>query len=312
MRPNRVEGPEGAGETSLSADSWVGGQTEVGALERVLVKRPQEAFGGSGLGTEDWMALGYRHEPDAGRAIEEHAAFVELLEGFGAVVKTLPGHPDAGMDSIYTRDASIVCDGGVILCNMGKSARAAEPNCQRAYLEAEGMPLVGSITGDGRLEGGDVLWLDQDTLVVGRGYRTNAEGILQLRALAEPWAREVVEVPLPHWKGPSDVFHLMSMISPVDQTTTLVYSPLLPVPFREFLLSRGHTLVEVPHEEFDSMGCNVLAVAPGKVVMLDGNPETRKRLEKEGIEVRTYVGLQISVPGDGGPTCLTRPLLRQG
>lgn len=299
-------------EPALSASSWVGGQTEVGALGRVLVKRPFEAFGPSGQGMEAWEALGYRRRPDPARAAEEHAAFVHLLEEAGADVQTLPFHENAGMDSIYARDASVVTDGGMILCNMGKKARRPEPDAQGAFFEAHGMPVLGSITGEGRLEGGDVVWLDSDTLAVGRGYRTNAEGIRQLTDLAAPWAREVVEVPLPHWKGPGDVFHLMSMVSPVDHATMLVYSPLLPVPFRDFLLHRGHTLVEVPHDEFDSMGCNVLAVSPGLAIMVAGNPTTRDRLEAAGVEVRVYEGEHISIPGDGGPTCLTRPLLRRG
>lgn len=145
---------------------------------------------------------------------------------------------------------------------------------------------------------------------MGRGYRTNQEGIRQLTELLGDGVEEVIEVPLPHWRGPSDVFHLMSILSPVDRDLALVYSPLLPVPFREYLLARDISLVEVPEEEFESMGCNVLAVAPRVCIMLDGNPLTRERLEAAGAQVHTYRGEEISVPGGGGPTCLTRPILR--
>ena len=198
----------------------------------------------------------------------------------------------------------------MILCRMGKAARSTEPQAQADTFRETGIPVLGEIIGDGRLEGGDVAWLDEDTVAVGRGYRTNQEGIRQLTELLGDGVEEVIEVPLPHWRGPSDVFHLMSILSPVDRDLALVYSPLLPVPFREYLLARGVSLVEVPEEEFESMGCNVLAVAPRVCVMLDGNPLTRERLEAAGAQVHTYRGEEISVPGGGGPTCLTRPILR--
>ncbi len=161
------------------------------------------------------------------------------------------------------------------------------------------------------MEGGDVAWVGPGTLAVGRGYRTNEEGIRQLGDLVGDAADEILVVPLPHWKGPADVFHLMSIFSPLDDDLALVYSPLLPVPFRETLLERGLSLVEVPDAEFASMGCNVLAVRPRVVVALEGNPETRRRLAAAGVEVQTYTGDEISMKGSGGPTCLTRPLERQ-
>ena len=153
-------------------------------------------------------------------------------------------------------------------------------------------------------------WIDERTLAVGRGYRTNGEGIRQLRSLLGSAVDRVVPVPLPHWRGPGDVFHLMSMFSPVDRDLAVVYSPLLPVPFRQLLLKHGYELVEVPDAEFESMGCNVLAVSPRRCVALEGNPVTRRRLEAAGAEVHTYRGREISAKGGGGPTCLTRPLVR--
>jgi N-dimethylarginine dimethylaminohydrolase len=193
---------------------------------------------------------------------------------------------------------------------MGKPARRAEPRALEPVLREAGLPILGAIEGRGRLEGGDTVWLDPATLAVGRGYRTNDEGIEQLRTLLGDALGELVVVPLPHAKGPDDVFHLMSILSPIDDDLALVYSPLMPVPFRELLLERGFALIEVPDEEFESMGCNVLAVAPRRCVMLSGNDRTRRRLERAGVDVVVFEGEQISLKGSGGPTCLTRPLTR--
>ena len=193
---------------------------------------------------------------------------------------------------------------------MGKRLRREEPAAQKAELRRLGIPIVGEIIEPGSLEGGDVVWLDDRTIAVGRGYRTNEEGILQLRALLADSIDELIVVPLPHWRGAGDVLHLMSLISPVDRDLAVVYSPLLPVPFRETLIESGYRLVEVPDEEFDTMGTNVLALGPRECVMIGGNPQTRAALEAAGARVTEYAGHEISVKGAGGPTCLTRPLIR--
>jgi N-dimethylarginine dimethylaminohydrolase len=192
---------------------------------------------------------------------------------------------------------------------MGKSERATEPAAQEKALDGFGVAIAGRITAPGKLEGGDLIWLDEKALAIGRGYRTNAEGVRQLRALVGA-SVEVIEVPLPHWHGQSDVMHLMSLISPVDRDLAVVYSRLLPVPFREWLLERGMRLIEVPDVEFETMGTNVLALGPRRCLMLNGNPLTRRLLEQSGCEVLEYEGSEISVKGAGGPTCLTRPLVR--
>lgn len=288
----------------------IGGQSEVAPLRRLLLKHARDAFSDTETVDAQWEELGYLHRPSLAKAIDEYDALVALLEGLGVGIDFFPPHPDTGLDSLYVRDASILTDRGMILCRMGKAARSTEPRTQADTFSAMGIPVLGEIIGDGRLEGGDVAWLDEDTVAVGRGYRTNQEGIRQLTELLGDGVEEVIEVPLPHWRGPSDVFHLMSILSPVDRDLALVYSPLLPVPFREYLLARDISLVEVPEEEFESMGCNVLAVAPRVCIMLDGNPLTRERLEAAGAQVHTYRGEEISVPGGGGPTCLTRPILR--
>lgn len=299
--PTREE-PVSAPDHTLQSDS--------GTLRRVLLKHARHAFVSQARASAQWRELNYLGEPDHREACREADAFAALLEGLGVEVAWMP-QGDAGLDSLYVRDASVVCDRGAILCSMGKEARRDEPALLEPVYETLGIPVLGRIEGSGRLEGGDVAWLGPRTVAVGRGYRTNDEGIRQLAALLGDAVDEVVVVPLPHWNGPTDVFHLMSVLSPLADDLALVYSPLLPVPFREALLARGTALVEVPDEEFDSMGCNVLAVAPRVAVAVEGNPGTRKRLEAAGVTVHAYRGEEISAKGCGGPTCLTRPLERE-
>jgi len=288
----------------------IGGQSDVGRLRRVALKHARDAFGDAALVDRQWRDLGYLARPDVAAATAEYECFLALLEAAGVEILRLPLDSTVGLDSLYVRDASIVCERGVILCNMGKPQRRTEPAAQDAVLRAAGIPIHGRITGDGTVEGGDVCWIDERTLAVGRGYRTNEAGIRQLRDLVRDSVDEVVVVPLPHWHGPEDVFHLMSMVSPIDRDLFLVYAPLLPVPFREALASRGIALVEVPDAEFATLGCNVLALAPREVLMVAGNPETHARLERAGVAVREFAGREICLKGGGGPTCLTRPLTR--
>ena len=177
-------------------------------------------------------------------------------------------------------------------------------------MESKKIPVLGKIEAPGTLEGGDIVWLNERIVAVGEGYRSNAEGIQQFKALLGNLVDEVMSVPLPHWTGPGDCLHLMSNISPIDHDLYLVYSRLIPVPFRKYLLHQQIRLIEVPDKEYDSMGCNVLTLAPRKVIMLESNPITRQLLEREGVEVHTYDGSEISLKGAGGPTCLTRPFLR--
>ncbi len=285
--------------------------SEVDRLVRVAVKHPRDAFIDQPTIARQWQELRFTEPPDLDRASHEHDLFVEALSAAGAQVHLLPRNEQTTLDSIYVRDASIVSARGLILCRMGKSQRVDEPAAQEQAAVAGHLPVTicGRIEPPGRLEGGDVVWLDERTLVVGRGYRTNADGIRQLRTILGSRV-EVVEVPLPHWQGHQDVMHLMSLISPIDHDMAVVYSRLLPVPFREWLLDRGIHLVEVPDEEFDSMGTNVLALAPRRCLMLAGNPRTRAALERAGADVIEYAGTEISVKGAGGPTCLTRPLER--
>jgi N-dimethylarginine dimethylaminohydrolase len=282
---------------------------EYGRLTRVLLRPAHLAFAGDKIDRQ-WRPLNFTGPPELGRAVEQYAAFEALISTTGAQVEKMAGADELTLDALYVRDASIVSPRGIILCRMGKPERAQEPAAHRRVFETLGVPLAGSIEAPGQLEGGDVVWFDERTVAIGRGYRTNDAGIAQFRAFVGERV-EVIVVPLPHHRGPDDVFHLMSVLSPVDRDLAVVHSPLLPVPFREWLIDRGIRFVEVPAQEFESMGTNVLALGPRRCVMLSGAPVTRSRLEAAGAEVWTYDGSEISVKGGGGPTCLTRPLTRE-
>ncbi len=286
-------------------------QSEVGELQSVILKHPEAAFRSNDEIEKQWQPLNYLSAPHFEAAMKEYLAFSAILERYGVQTYHLPEAADCGMDSIYTRDAAVVCNKGVILCNMGKAARGAEPQAQGQRYRELGIRILGRIAGEGRLEGGDLLWLNERTVAVGLGYRTNLAGIQQLRALLSGQDVSVIEVPLPHWQGPDDVFHLMSIISPLDKDLAVVYSPLMPVVFRQSLLEQGFELLEVTREEFDNMGCNILALGPRRCLMMAGNPALVTRLERAGVEVLQYEGREISLKGCGGPTCLTRPLLRK-
>lgn len=281
--------------------------SETAPIRGLLLKHPREAWLDQAAVGRQWKALGYAEEPRFDGACEEYDVFAGILRRHVPDVRFLPADPRTGLDSIYLRDAACVTPRGLVLCRMGKPLRKGEPAALGEYCGRSGWAVVGEIREPGTLEGGDVAWLDARTAAVGRGYRTNAEGLRQFREIVARDGCEVVEVPLPHWDGPGDVFHLMSVLSPVDEGKLLVYSRLLPVPFRERLLGAGFALLEVPDAEFASMGANVLALAPGKCLALAGNPRTAEVLTRAGVELTLYEGGEISRKGSGGPTCLTRP-----
>lgn len=286
----------------------IAGMSEVLPLRSVLLKRPEDAFPDTRRLDDEWRELAWTGRPDAAIAARQHEAFAALLAR-SAEVLYLPRDAATGLDSIYVRDAVVLSPRGAILCRMGKPARGGEPGAAGRFFAQAGIAVAGRIKEPGLLEGGDLVFLDKRTVAVGQGYRTNAEGIRQLGAILGA-SFEVVPVPLPHWNGPGDVLHLMSLLSPIDADLVLAHSRLLPAPFRQGLVARGVRILEVPHEEFDAMGCNVLALAPKRCLMLDGNPRTRALLETAGCEVIVYDGSDISGKGSGGPTCLTRPLQR--
>ncbi|MDB2555980.1 arginine deiminase family protein [Flavobacteriaceae bacterium] len=279
-------------------------------LASVYLKSAESSFRSEKKLTKQWKELQFLTKPNFEESLKEYNAFQLFFTNKNIETCFFPADQKTWIDSIYCRDASIATDFGMIICNMGKNGRIQEPKAQLETYLQNNVKILGEITFPGTLEGGDVAWLDQKTLAVGHTYRTNDQGIRQLKALLDPKGIEVIVVELPHYKGKEDVFHLMSILSPVDKNLAVVYSPLMPIKFRNQLLERGFELIEVPDEEFESMGCNVLAVAPRDCLMVDGNPITKKLLEQAGCQVVAYKGNEISVKGGGGPTCLTRPLKR--
>ena len=288
-----------------------GCQDMTSTIRRVLIKSPENAYKNQVNIDSQYQDLNYFGKPDFVRSLEDYESFRSILKKSGVEIHDLPADDITSLDSIYTHDPCLISNSGVVLCSMGKILRKKEPEMISKYFKSLNIPIIGKISPPGKLEGGDIVWIDNRTVAVGVGYRSNLEGIAQLKEILSGDVDEIIPVHLPHWTGPSDCLHLMSNISPIDRDLFLVYSKLLPVSFREYLLDRGIKLLEVPDDEYESMGCNVLAIAPKKVIMIEGNNITKNLLEKEGVDVSTYPGLEISYKGAGGPTCLTRPFLRE-
>ncbi len=282
-----------------------GGQNMAGPLRRVLVRRPDEAFA-----VADPKRWNYADRPNLDAARREHDALVETLEDSGAEVVYHDASLPELADSVYVCDPVLMSDAGAVVLRMGKALRRGEETALAARLEALGVPIAFRLEGDATAEGGDLMWLDEKTLVAGHGFRTNARGIEQLRAGLAPLGVEVLAFDLPFFAGPRACLHLMTFVSLLDRDLAVIYPPLVPVAFWQLLEERGVRLVEVPEEEFATMGSNVLALAPRRCLMLEGNPRTRRRLEAAGCEVLTYRGQEISLKSEGGPTCLTRAILR--
>jgi dimethylargininase len=269
-------------------------------LRRVLIRRPAV--------TGDFAGAGWR-APDPVLLAHQHEAFGQLLTDLGCQVEVAPP-ADGLVDATYVRDPGLVTGAGAVLFQMAKPARASEPALLGSAFSDTGVPVVAQLTGAARADGGDFIWLDEHTMLAGRSYRTNAEGLRQVaRALAAEGA-SLESVDLPHDRGPEHVLHLMSLISPVAADLAVVFPPLAPVALMQTLAERGIAVVPVCAEEYETMGCNILAVEPRRIVMLNGNPRTRAALESAGCEVHGYDGSEISLKGDGGPTCLTAPIWR--
>lgn len=292
-------------EPASALSNGYGGHSMVAPLKRVIVRRPAVSATG-----DEWRALGYVHPVDQGRADAEHATFRALIAAHG--VDVIEAGPDAPgeLDAIFPFDPSIMTNKGAVLLRPGKKLRLNEVDFAEATYGRLGIPILGEIQSPGTVEGGDTMWLDEETLAVGRGYRTNAEGIRQLGEILGSIGVKVLAFDLPHFNGPAECLHLLSLISPVSTNLAVVHPPLMAVSFIETLRDYGWTLIDIAEEEFETQASNILALAPGKLLMLDGNPITRKRLEFWGCEVETYSGPEISLNRFGGPTCLTRPILR--
>ena len=277
----------------------------VGEMRSVLIKHARQAFVNPSEIAGQSGRLHYLAPPDFSRAVEQYDRFADILAKHVEHVYFLPMDSRVGLDSIYVHDPVIVTDRGAILCRMGKELRRSESQAIRDYCLEIGVDIFGEISGEGTLEGGDVVWIDRRTLAIGRGGRSNAEGIRQLRELCNGVIDELIEVPLP-----DGVMHLMSLMSLIDHDLAIVHGSLLPPDFRSWLEKRNIELLEVPLEEYDNQAANLLALAPRKCLAVSGNPRTRELLESAGVEVIEFDGSEIAVKGEGGPTCLTRPLLR--
>ena len=285
-----------------TAEKRFGAQSMTTPLRDVLVKRPGPAFGHA----FDRPAHGFLHEVDLRTAQREHDAFVETLASLGPRVHVLEADLD-DPDLIYTFDPVLVTDRGAIPLRPGKPNRGREPDVLEAWTRAAGIPTAGRIGAPGTVEGGDTFWLRPDLLCIGRTLRTNAAGADQLARLV---GGDVRTFDLPYWRGPAELIHLLSVISPIADDLAVAYLPLLPVGLWELLCDLGIRLLAVPDEEFGTLGCNVLAVRPGVVIVAEGNPAIRAAMAAAGCEVHTYPATEIGLNGSGGPTCMTRPILR--
>jgi len=282
-----------------------GSQNMIDPLRRVLVRRPDEAFV-----VDDPDKWHYTSRPNLEIARQEHDALVSILRQSGAEIiehnENLPNHAD----SIFVFDPALITDQGAIILSMGKDLRRGEEAAMVRCFEAAGVPIHYRLHGQARAEGGDLLWVDHNTLAVGLGFRTNAEGLRQLKEALAGQGITVIPVELPYYTGPDACLHLLSLMSIVEHNLAVIYPPLVSVPFWQYLKDHGFKFVEVPDEEFATMASNVLALAPGQCLMLEGNPITQQRLMEAGCEVLTYRGNEISLKAEGGATCLTRPILR--
>ena len=286
---------------------------EYSQIKRMAIRPAISAYQSQSKIDAEWQDLRFHEVADYAESLNEYAAFRQNFIDAGVELIELPKDDDLTLDSIYVRDAAIISPKGLILCNMGRASRNNEPTIHGEVMARHGIPTHGRITAPGSVEGGDFIWVNEKAAAIGEGPRTNAEGIRQLGKLLGPDVDlHVVALPDPNPEEshPDDVFHLMSMISPLDEDLSLIYRPLMPASFISWLERHGMKFAEVPDDEFSPMGCNVLAISPREVLMLENLPGTKANLEAAGCTVHTYKGLEISRKGEGGPTCLTRPLVR--
>jgi N-dimethylarginine dimethylaminohydrolase len=286
------------------------GHSMVGPLQRVLVCSPRIAGWSDPARLARWRELGFHHQPDCTEAQAQHEILSRELKAAGAEVLELPSSPDLSLDAVYTHDASLTTDFGLIVMRPGKGNRISEGEAHKVFSERAGIPTFGTIAAPGTTEAGDMVWLDPKTLLIGHGYRTSAAGIAQMRSLLGPKEIEVLSAPLPYGPGPSACLHLMSLISLLDEQTALVDLPWLAVETVELLKDRGFQFVEIDSSERDTLACNVLALGNKRLLAIEENAKTNARLRHAGFDVRIFPASELCINGSGGPTCLTRPLLR--
>jgi N-dimethylarginine dimethylaminohydrolase len=296
--------------TTLPQTTLFNGHSMVGTLQRVLVCSPHTAGWNQPERATRWCDLGFRHAPDFAKAQVQHDILRRELESAGAEVIELPPTADLTIDAVYTHDASLATDFGLIAMHPGKSTRAPEASHHATFCLRLSIPMFARISAPGTTEAGDIVWLDSKTLLIGRGYRTNAAGIDQMRDLLAPKGIEVISAPLPHSAGPSECLHLMSLISLLNEKTVLVDLPWLAVETIELLKARGFQLMEIEYSERETLACNVLALGENRLLTIEENRTTNERLSRAGFDVHTFPGDELCINGGGGPTCLTRPLMR--
>ena len=282
----------------------------VDPIKKILLNHPKNAFFNQNKINSEFKELNFFDAPDYNESLNEYEAFIDILKFHDIELYFLDKNNTNTIDSIYAHDPFIISNDGAIICNMGKKNRISEIENVKIFLKNNEIPILGEISAPGKLEGGDIVWIDKYNIAIGIGYRSNIEGAKQLGEILSGCVKNIIPVPLPHWNGPNDCLHLMSNLSPIDSNLFLVFSKLLPVQFIQYLKENKIELIEVPFNEYETMACNVLAIAPREVIMLEGNPITKKLLENENVIVHTYKGSEISLKGAGGPTCLTKPFLR--
>ncbi|ASN07411.1 amidinotransferase [Virgibacillus necropolis] len=279
-------------------------------LEHVIIKHPRDAFISQEHLRNEWKRFNYIEEPNYEEVLDEFNQFLTILENHVAHIDYLPVSKQTGLDSIYAHDPVKFTKEGAIILKSGKELRQPEAKVYKQFLQEKNIPIIGELTGEAVSDAGDIVWLDNRTLAVGRGYRTNDEAIRQLKEITAHLVDEFIVVQLPHDQGEDECLHLMSIISMVDHDLAVVHSRLMPVFFRQLLLKRGINLIEVPEKEYLTLGCNVLALEPRVCLIVSGNNETKRKLEAAGATVFEYKGIEISYKGTGGPTCLTCPVIR--
>jgi N-dimethylarginine dimethylaminohydrolase len=287
------------------------GHSLTGELLRVMVCPPGNAGWDISGKAAAWRELGFQHAPDFAAAQSQHEILCGLLREGGAEVACLPTTESLTLDAVYAHDASLATDYGLVLMNPGKKSRVAEAQAHANFCRELGIPVFGEIGLPGTSESGDMVWLDSRTLLIGDGYRTNKAGIEQMRSLLSAKNVEVLSAPLPYGPGPSACLHLMSLMSMLDERTILIDLPWLAVETVELLKGRGFHLIEIEYSERDTLACNVLALGQKRLIALAENARTNQRLRDAGFDVRTFPASEICINGAGGPTCLTRPLLRK-
>lgn len=293
----------------MTGAAGYGAQTMARDLKRVLMRAPGES-----LRKADAKTWHYGPTFDPDRAVAQYDRFHALVAESGAEILWMTDDGDGLADAMFTHDPSLMSDHGAILLNMGKALRKAEVDAHAGIYAEAGIPVLGRISDPGQVEGGDCIWLDERTLVVGRGVRTNEAGIVQLRDMLEPHGVEVLGFDLPLWQGEEACLHLMSVISPLDDDLALVYAPLLPAALYLLMKERGITMIEAPGDEFaasNGLSLNVLPTRPRDVIMVDGFPKTKAAMEEAGCTVHVFEADALCIACEGGPTCLTRPILRE-